>query len=177
MQLLPHSSQARGPVLSFELEAERRADGALALRYRLEVDLGRLQLPIATDPIRADGLWCHTCFEAFVGAPESEAYCELNFSPSGEWAAYAFTGYRAGRALLELPVPPAARWRQNQGQSRLELAVVLNPPALIREAGPLRLAASAVLEEQSGTISHWALRHPSGQPDFHHPESFVWQFP
>jgi hypothetical protein len=175
MQLLPHSSQARGPVLSFELEAERRADGALALRYRLEADLARLQLPSATDPVRTDGLWRHTSFEAFVGAPESEAYCELNFSPSGEWAAYAFTGYRAGRSLPELPNPPAARWRQSRG--RLELAVVLSPPALVREAGPLRLAASAVLEEQSGTISYWALRHPELKPDFHHPGSFVWQFP
>jgi len=175
MQLLPHSSQARGHVLSFELEAERRADGALALRYRLEADLAQLQLPIATDPVRTNGLWRHTCFEAFVAVPGSEAYWELNFSPSGEWAAYAFTGYRAGRALLELPARPEAHW--GRSDSLLELAVVLNLTAFLGESGPLRLAASAVLEEQSGTISWWALRHPSGQPDFHHPESFVWQFP
>ena len=175
MQFLPHASQTRGPVLRFELQAERRADGALALRYRLEADLAQLRLPVATDPVRADGLWHHTCFEAFIGVPGSEAYCELNFSPSGEWAAYTFTGYRAGQALLELPAPPEARWHQSKGL--LELALVLHPTALPRPAGPLRLAASAVLEEQSGTISHWALRHPEGKPDFHHPGSFVWQIP
>lgn len=175
MQFLPHASQVSGHVLRFELDAERRADGVLALRYRLEADLAQLRLPSTRSPIRADGLWHHTCFEAFVGVPGSGAYCELNFSPAGEWAGYTFTGYRAGRALLELPAPPEAHW--GRSDSLLELAVVLNPTALLHAAGPLRLAASAVLEEQSGTISHWALRHPAGQPDFHHPESFVWQFP
>ena len=175
MQLIPHLSQTRGPVRSFELEAERRTDGALALWYRLEADLDELRLPISTDPMRTDGLWHHTCFEAFVGATGSEAYWELNFSPSGEWAAYTFTGYRAGRALLELPGPPEARW--SRSDRRLELAVVLKLTAFPGEAGPLRLAASAVLEEQSGTISWWALRHPEGKPDFHHPGSFVWQIP
>ena len=175
MQFVPHSSPGPGCVLSFELDVERRADGTLALRYRLEADLDELRLPVVTLPVRTDGLWRHTCFEAFVGVPGSEAYCELNFSPSGEWAAYAFTGYRAGMALLELPLPPEARWRRSDG--RLELAVVLNSAALLGVAGPVQLAASAVLEEQSGTISHWALRHPEGQPDFHHPGSFVWQIP
>ena len=28
-----------------------------------------------------DGLWRHTCFEAFVGIPGAEPYYEFNFSP------------------------------------------------------------------------------------------------
>ncbi len=185
MQLLPHSSEYHAPVQSFDLEAKRQADGSLALRFRLEGDLAGLLVPKARESRsrlkallrdrRADGLWRHTCFEAFIATPGSAAYCELNFSPSGEWAAYAFTGYRAGRALLEMPAPPQADWEL--GQRLLELSVILDPAALLRDAGPLRLGASAVLEAQSGTISYWALRHPAGQPDFHHPESFVWEFP
>ena len=175
MQFLPHSGQVPAHILSFELDAKRRADGALALRYRLDADFAKLRLPVAADPVRTDGLWQHTCFEAFVSATGSEAYCELNFAPSGEWAAYTFTGYRAGRALPEVSAPPEARWRRMPGS--LELAVVLNPRVLPLHTGPLRLAASAVLEEQSGTISYWALRHSGPKPDFHHPGGFVWEFP
>ena len=175
MQLLPHANETRAHVLGFDLEASRRADGALALCYRLSADLSQWRVPKSREPQRADGLWQHTCFEVFIAIPGSNAYCELNFSPSGEWAAYAFSGYRAGMAVLELSAPPAARWVQGQGL--LELSVVLQPLAPRLEAGPLRLGASAVLEAQSGTISHWALAHPAGPPDFHHPESFVWQLP
>jgi hypothetical protein len=36
------------------------------------------------------------------------------------------------------------------------------------------LGLSAVLEEQDGTKSYWALAHPpGGKPDFHHPDCFV----
>lgn len=175
MQLLPHSGQAHPHVQGFELEAIRQADGALALRYWLKADVRRWYVPKIKAPLRADGLWRHTCFEAFLAMPGSDAYCELNFSPSGEWAAYAFTGYRAGMAVLELSAAPEAHWVRSDDS--LELTVVLDPPAFFRDAHPLRLAASAVLEAQSGTISYWALRHPTGQPDFHHPESFAWLIP
>jgi hypothetical protein len=38
---------------------------------------------------------------------------------------------------------------------------------------PLRLGLSAVIEENDGTISYWALKHLPGKPDFHHPDSFA----
>ena len=38
---------------------------------------------------------------------------------------------------------------------------------------PLRLALSAVVEADDGTLSYWALRHPPGRPDFHHADGFV----
>jgi len=37
----------------------------------------------------------------------------------------------------------------------------------------LRLALSAVVEVDDGSLSYWALRHPPGGPDFHHAEGFV----
>ncbi len=175
MQLLPHSGQAHPHVRGFELEAIRQADGALALRYWLKADVAHWQVPKVNAPLRADRLWLHTCFEAFIAMPGTNAYCELNFSPSGEWAAYAFTSYRAGMTVLELSAAPEAHWVRRDDS--LELAVVLEPPIFFPDRGPLRLAASAVLEDQSGTISYWALRHPAGPPDFHHPESFAWLIP
>ena len=32
---------------------------------------------------------------------------------------------------------------------------------------------SAILEEEDGTISYWALAHAPGRPDFHHPDCFA----
>lgn len=37
----------------------------------------------------------------------------------------------------------------------------------------LHIALSAVIEEVDGTKSYWALRHPPGPPDFHHPDCFA----
>ena len=37
----------------------------------------------------------------------------------------------------------------------------------------LRLGAAAVLEDDNGRLSYWALCHPPGKPDFHHPDGFV----
>ena len=39
------------------------------------------------------------------------------------------------------------------------------------------LAVSAVIEETDGTKSFWALRHPPGPPDFHHPDCFALTLP
>jgi len=36
-----------------------------------------------------------------------------------------------------------------------------------------RIGLSAVIEETDGTKSYWALRHPPGKPDFHHPDCFA----
>jgi hypothetical protein len=37
----------------------------------------------------------------------------------------------------------------------------------------LRLGLSAVIEDIDGRLSYWALKHPPGKPDFHHPDSFA----
>jgi hypothetical protein len=38
---------------------------------------------------------------------------------------------------------------------------------------PWRLGLSAIIEETSGRKSYWALAHPPGKPDFHHPDCFA----
>jgi len=43
--------------------------------------------------------------------------------------------------------------------------------------GAMRLALSAVIEEERGRLSYWALRHPPGKPDFHHPDAFALALP
>src|SRR3546814_9971873 len=50
---------------------------------------------------------------------------------------------------------------------------VIAPTIYFEAAGPVRVALSAVIEETDGTKSYWALRHPPGKPDFHHPDCFA----
>jgi hypothetical protein len=40
-----------------------------------------------------------------------------------------------------------------------------------------RLGLSAVIEDSSGAKSYWALAHPPGKPDFHHPDCFAHELP
>ena len=40
-----------------------------------------------------------------------------------------------------------------------------------------QIGVSAVIEETDGPKSYWALAHPPGDPDFHHPDCFALEFP
>ena len=54
----------------------------------------------------ADGLWKHTCFEAFIRPGESSGYYEFNFRPTRQWAVYRFDSYRQGMTPMDLANPP-----------------------------------------------------------------------
>ena len=129
----------------------------LSLVYLMEGEIARLRIPPPRTPRFVDGLWQHTCCELFVARPGG-GYREFNFSPSGEWAAYEFDGYRTGRRAIEARPEIVLRGAQ------LEVS-------LEEKAG--RIGLSAVIEEEDGAISYWALRHAPGKPDFHHPEAFA----
>jgi hypothetical protein len=169
-RLHPHPDFPPSAVSEVLVEVGRWPDGSLQLDYSLYGKVGRLALPAVAPPERQDELWRTTCFEAFLRPPSG--YWEFNFSPSESWAAYEFTGYRAGMRMLELPVAPdlslndTGRW--------LGLDVNLHLPEEIDNA-PLGL--SAVIEEKSGAKSYWALAHPEGPPDFHHEACFAATLP
>ena len=110
----------------------------------------------------------HTCFEAF--AMRAAGYREFNFSPSTEWAAYDFDGYRAGMRNADVLAP---RIEGRHGQEHYELFVAFDLPG----EAPWRLALTAVIEEADGVKSYWALKHPPGKPDFHHVDGFVLELP
>jgi hypothetical protein len=153
----------------------RKREGRLAVTYVLEGDLDRLRVPAFREPRVASGLWRHTCCELFVARRGLPAYHEFNLSPSGEWAAYAFDGCRMARADESSAAIPAPELAVRDAASKLELDAVIcldRIPAL-HPGVPLSLALSAVLEERDGALSYWALRHPAGKPDFHHPEAFA----
>lgn len=167
--LTRHTTTPCPGLTGIDVGASLRPDGELSLTYTLAGDLGKLLIPATDVPTRRDGLWRHTCFEVFVMADNGPGYREFNFSPSGDWAAYAFASYRQGGPLVPAP-EPAIVCRACDDALMLEVG-------LSRFALPdglrLRLGLSAVLEDRSGTLSYWALRHPPGKPDFHHIDTFA----
>ena len=168
--------------LSFSGEAalERLGSAAiLRVDYRVVADPGdtpqaiRLPAPAAA-PARRDGLWQHTCLEAFVADGDSQAYWELNLAPSGDWALYRFTGYRAGQ---ESPPEEALPFTITRRADGLALQLHWPLPTELASAAELRLGIAAVMEQRNGALSYWALHHPGPQADFHRRDGFSLRWP
>ncbi len=140
----------------------------LEIRFVLTGDISRVLLPPERPGSRRDELWRSTCFEAFVACAEG-AYQEFNVAPSSDWAAYDFDSYRHGMRHAATMIPRSSQSRTSQ-TFRLDLHLMLAEPVT-------RLGLAAVIEETGGTKSYWALRHPPGKPDFHHPDCFAFALP
>jgi len=171
-KLIPHPDVPDEAVVSIVAHVTRRAGGELAVSFSLEGDLRRLRIPEVRAPRFADRLWQHTCFECFVRAHGAEAYLEFNFSPSGEWAHYAFERYRVRVPARAAQLDGAITARSKEG-TRLDLETCIPLETFLpQEArGPLDLGLSTVVEHSDGTLSYWALAHPAGKPDFHHADA------
>jgi hypothetical protein len=123
---------------------------------------------------RRDGLWEQTCCEVFI---EFEGgYYEFNLSPSGDWALYQFSGYRSGASSPDT-VPPVVEAHRDGDLWQLQAHIDLSRLPLLRHDRPWRMGLSAVIETKVGDKSYWALAHPAGKPDFHHPDSFALVLP
>ena len=133
----------------------------LELAYRVE-GAGRLVLPVSAAPERKDDLWKTTCFELFLGQAGT-TYQEFNFSPSSRWASYAFSDYRAGGHDAAMPVAPVIIMDGAVCRVRLPLTAL---------AGAVCAGLTAVLEEEGGHLSYWALAH-GDRPDFHRRSCFT----
>lgn len=179
VSLSAHPDVPNNGVRRVAAGAEVAGPASLRFQYVLEADplLVRVPHPV-TDAGRTDKLWAHTCFEAFIGFPESPGYLELNFSPSGQWAAYRFDSYRQGMAP-GLEAAPRLALRRLGERLELQAEVPLGGGFLSTGLGSgasrrrLRIALSTVVEDREGRLSYWAVRHPPGRPDFHHPEGFA----
>ncbi|MGE8140884.1 DOMON-like domain-containing protein [Novosphingobium sp. NPDC080210] len=165
--LLCHPDTPAVHVRGIAVAVARKGD-ALSLRYRIACPPDQLRLPKSADPVRMDGLWQHTCMEAFIARADG-SYCEFNFSPSGAWAAYAFDSYRAGMRDRDTS-PPLILC--DKGEDFFEVAATIDVTGL---SGKLSL--TAVVEEADGAKSYWALAHANGQPDFHHAACFAAMLP
>lgn len=158
---------------SVEVEIALPRPGDLVLQYHVTGKIRDLRMPPVAASIRADELWRDTCFEAFVCAPQTTAYYELNFAPSTQWAAYRFSGYRTGMSVAGEIVAPRFDVHSNAGSYMLQAAVALPGLSDLPAGFPWRLGLSAVIVEMNGRKSYWALAHARGEADFHHADGFV----
>jgi len=170
-----HPSSPSSAVRGLTASARIGGAGKLAVRFVLDAEMAQVVLPPLRPSVRTDELWRHTCFEVFVGLPDSEAYCELNFSPSTEWAMYGFVGYRRGMTPIEVRRPPRVAVRPTSRGVVLEAITHLAELPMPQPGSALRAGAAAVIEETDGRLTYWALTHPSALPDFHHRLGFVLQ--
>ena len=169
--LICHAQSDSGGVDAIKVSITRGQSGEITLRYCMVGALDALEIASPVTADRIDGLWKSTCFELFIGDFEDAHYLEYNFSPSGQWAAYRFSGYRAGMSELETHVPPIS---VEQFADELTLIATITLPDAWRERD-LRAGLSAVIATKSGNISYWAAAHPVGKPDFHHKDCFAVQ--
>ena len=205
--LVAHDTTPPRAVSSVYCTSIWRNAGEWKLDFMVAAPPSALRLPAATAAQRTDGLWHHTCFELFLLDPADGSYLEFNFSPSGEWAAYQFDGYRSGMRELDVTAPLILTSDPTQihlawsahlrklGLDEQVAAKLAEPlPSLAANIQHYWLSArfehpglwrgitcraglSAVIEEADGTKSYWALAHPPGKPDFHRAEGFALELP
>lgn len=175
--LVGHPSTRSEATRRIDAQVQVEESGAVVFRYVLRAELPRVRIPPLAPAGRADGLWKHTCFEAFIAASGSAGYYELNFAPSLQWAIYSFNAYRDGMSPADVEAPPQISVRRFDDRFEIDAAVRLSDLIAPRGARRIQLALSAVVEEENGTLSYWALKHAPGKPDFHHPDGFVLELP
>lgn len=169
IELIPHPTTPCPAIHTLTVKVERLASSSLHLQYTLHGDIAQVRIPAPKPPVFTDGLWQHTCFEAFIAVKGKTTYREFNFSPSGQWAAYGFNDYRQPNTwCLNTALNTDIFWTSEQ----LKLITYL-PRNAFPKVRPLQLALTAVIELTDGSKSYWALKHPGEHPDFHHRDGFT----
>ena len=171
-ELLPHPSSACAGIRRFHAAIEfGPSRDELRISFRIDGAIGQLRLPDRSSALRADGLWQHSCFEAFVRSDAADSYHEFNFAPSGDWAAYRFASRRDGRQSPAMPAPQMV-FRRAADDFELNAVIALEAIPDFAVAQVLQAGLAAVIEDQDGGLSYWALAHRAAQPDFHDADTF-----
>jgi len=160
-----------------EVDVARPRRCGLVLHYLVTGKISDLRMPPVAAPARADELWQHTCFEAFVRALPGAAYYEFNFAPSTQWAAYRFGAYRREMSVANEVSAPLVEVQSSGQLYKLQASLELDGMSNLPSDAVWRLGLSAVIEETSGCKSYWALAHPPGKADFHHSDGFALELP
>lgn len=168
-RLIPFDANTSCPVeITGTLIRDARA---LHVAFRISGAIEQVTFaPRNAAPARKNELWRNTCFELFAKRPDDTAYWEYNLAPSGDWNAYRFTHYRS-------PLQPEPQITDIQIETDIEhvrltgvRAVLPLSPELIGHA--LTLGITSVIEDRTGAISYFALRHGT-KPDFHDASCFT----
>ena len=177
LNLVPHPETPPSEPFKLWVNVDHSgAFGAMAstnLWFCIGAAPGRFVIPEPVEePARTPDLWETTCFEGFLRLRGEKAYREWNFAPSGNWAAYDFKDHRKGGSDADV-APPYVRIEDNLTWWAAGVTIA------VPSKKTFELGLSAILEEQDGTKSYWALAHPAagGKPDFHDPACFAAHLP
>ena len=173
--LIPHPDFPSVAVTAIQVDVGREG-GALELTFAVEGNLSGVAWPETEEFGRRNELWKHTCFEAFVRPDGGNAYTELNFSPSGPWAAYSFDSRRTGMRDFEPAFGEVSGGLMVRG-TRTSHATLRFWTFDVLGSSEWLVGLSAVIEAKDGTKSYWALAHAPGPPDFHNPDCFIATLP
>lgn len=162
---------AHPPLLVRGMEARFIGFDDTWVRMRWKIlGAAKLMVPAFSGKGRADELWKTTCFELFLQEPGGDGYVELNLSPSERWNVYDFTGQREGMSERPMPREPDCSMRKGSDMAIFDAAI----PASGLPSRPWRCGMTAVIEEEGGVKSYWALAHgDAAAPDFHDPACFT----
>ena len=171
-ELWAHPSAEAHNIEKIDCTVIRVRNDLLEITYRVEGDISSLVLPDGSGQ-RTDALWKTTCFELFVGKPDTLDYREFNFSPAGSWAAYEFQSYRAGQRNAAIAAPPDISLSMSDDSLRISVSISLDG---LETGDPYNLAA--VTEEPGMPVNAlWAIAHTERKPDFHDRACFLGRLP
>lgn len=171
-QLIAHKDSITTAIRNLDVKVISEAPDTLKICYQLTGDITQIRIPSPQQPSCVDGLWKHTCFEMFIAVESEDNYHEFNFSPSGQWAAYAFSNYRLRNKWISTQ-SPTIRIDQSSNYFILEAKITTTDLSIKINNKSLQVGLTAVLEEQNGSLSYWALQHSDICPDFHNRAGFT----
>lgn len=149
----------------------------MKIAYMVEGIENLLIPPPSPTPQFREGLWRHTCFEFFVRPNSLMHYVEFNFSPSGDWAVFGFSGYRVAQEKFDSSgMVVGVHCEKTTSSLQMEATLdrrALNKHFIQDKPWEFRSSLTTVLESLDQKISYWALNHGKIKPDFHLPETFV----
>ena len=151
---------------------ELEESGRIVFRYVLRAQIPRVRIPPPQPVERADGFGSTRVSKPLSWRPARRATTSSISRRRGQWAVYRFEAtarefVRAPRCTAGNLGPPLRRSsRARGGRAPADLTAWQGRPRC-------KLALTAVVEDDNGTLSYWALKHAPGKPDFHHPDGFV----
>jgi len=170
VRLVPHFTHINYPNIKIEANISLK-DSILLIKYIMIGDILSLNIPKYKTPKFVYGLWNATCFELFIANKNQDSYIEFNFSPSKEWACYAFNDYRLKDKNIDV-INPSIDFLYDEYSAEMIVSFDISYFNYIN-FDDLDVSITAVIKNDEDEVSYWAINHAKENADFHARESFL----